>query len=97
MRPLIQALRWALFVSALPLVLPATGRAAVGETATPPPEMQRPEEDIGLSPMPVYLSPAPRLEREAVFIGPVTGNEEYDTYGYRVSADDRTGTPGPAR
>ncbi|MBI0536355.1 hypothetical protein D9599_12295 [Roseomonas sp. KE2513] len=94
MRPLVHALRWALLVS--PLLLPMPGWAATSEVAMPLPETEWSEEDVGLSPMPDYVSPTPQLERQAAFVGTVTGNEEYDTYGYRV-ADEKAAAPEAAR
>ena len=98
MRPLVQALCCAISASVLPTILPAGGRAATGEVTAPLlPELQRVEEDIGLSPMPIYHPPAPRFERQAAFIGLRTGHEEHDTYGYTVVAEDSPPMAGAAR
>lgn len=44
----------------------------------------QPEKDIGLSPVSQYPSPAPRFERQATLVGPRTGDEERDSFGYPV-------------
>ena len=69
----------------------------MGEVAAPPPASQAAEQDIGLSPMPLILSPAPRFERPASFVGLEIGNDEHDTYGFLATTEERPRPENPSR